>query len=223
MTEQFQLINEFLSRSEVLKKKVKHQVDSIIATTKALARDVESLAQTLQSLAALPNALSEHEKSNWNYESFATAAFQWSKCESDMAAAYEEHLEMFWKYRYVEMREARELLKQRESHLAAYLKAAERLQAKKEKQGKEPGLVRGLLHKTANAAKLGPEEEEAVQMLKSVYGYFNHVCSTELRRMCEHCTQQETLTLSDFSTTIELFLQRLALAWRTLSSKLSAH
>ena len=224
-----QAFNDFLSHSETLKRKLKVQSERITTAVKSLSKDIEVFAETLHSLARLEDVITGTDKANGVYYSFATAAAEWSRCEEELAQVYEEQLTWFWKYRCAEMREVRELVKERESHLCAYLKAAERLNQRKDRpQGGSPrsGLgstvIRGLVSlKTASFSRPPPNELEVVQTLRDEYGYYNHLTRSELSRVVDTCHHLEAKCIAEFSTNVEHYLQRMALEWRTLGSKMS--
>lgn len=228
-TDHFQSITDFLSQSEALKQKLKVQAENIISATKSLSKDIEIFAEALHSLALLEDTITSTNRASWIYNSFAMAAAEWSRCEEELALVYEEHLSWFWKYRYVEMREAKELVKERESHLSAYLKAVDRANQRKDRpQGGSPRLgigssvIRGLASlKTVSFSKPPSNELEVLQTVRDEYGYFNYLTRSELRRVVETSQELEAKCIVELGTNVEHFLQRMALEWRALGSKIS--
>ena len=235
MTDHFNVISDFLSSSEHLKRKLKRQSESLISSLVAVSKEIESFAELLKSISELQDVATRTDTLSWNYGSFATAMFQWSKWEMEIAEICKEKLNLFFKYRYMEVKELKEILKERENRLQSFVKASEKLEAKKTKLWAQGDVskwnlsasdlldIPGLRSDKAQAfARMLPSETLQVQGLQDSYGYCNYLAKGEVYRMISYCNEQEKTHFAEVSLLMEQCLQSLALEWRTLSSSLSS-
>lgn len=235
LTDHFTVISDFLTHSEALKKKLKRQSESLISALSSLSKELEAFAETLKALSELQDVATRTDTMRWNYGSFATAMFQWSKHESEIAELCQDHLNLFFKYRYSETAELKEVLKERETHLQAYVKAAERLESRKNRLWAQGDAGKWMLsaadllqlatlrsEKALAWPKMLPADTQAVDSLQASYGYFNYLAKAEMFRLGTQANETETRHFTEFSILVEQCLQSLALEWRTFSSTLSS-
>lgn len=235
LTDHFSVISDFLAATELLKKKLKRQSESLIFALNSLSKELESFAETLKSLSDLQDVATRTDTMRWNYGSFASAMFQWSKHEAELAELCKDNLNLFFKYRYSETAELKEVLKEREARLQIYLRAAERLEGRKSKLWAQGDAGKWMLSaadllqlsflrsdKAQAFAKMLPAETMTVKSLQDTYGYFNYLAKAEIYRLVTYSNDTETHHFAEFSSLVEHCLQSLALEWRTFTSTLSS-
>lgn len=235
LTDHFTVISDFLTHTELLKKKLKRQSESLVSALGSVSKELEAFAETLKALSELQDVATRTDTMRWNYGGFATAVFQWSKHESEIAELCKDHLNQFFKYRYLEAAELQEVLKERETHLQVYVKAAERLESRKNRLWAQGEAGKWMLsaadlqqlatlrsEKALALPKMLPADTLAVDALQATYGYFNYLAKAEMFRLGSETNEAETRHFAEFSALVEHCLQSLALEWRTFSSTLSS-
>jgi hypothetical protein len=190
-----------------LKKKLKRQADALIETLKSVSAQVNALAETFRALADLNDPVTYSPMPKMTYTELATALSVWSRHELGLSQSVNEHMSMFFKYRYQEMSVLKDLLKDRDVYLAAFIKAEERLMARKEKlwvqgdQGKweiDPDAHLNAQNKDEAIGLMLPKDTSTVQHIKDQYAFYNFQTSSELDRIVRESHLTETKNIEEF-------------------------
>ena len=201
-TEYFQSCNDFLSHSEILKKRLKRQSQSLLDTLKSLSAQLEGVAETYKALAELQDSLSSGSKEL--FEGLSGVFKDWSGFEGHLYEAVYDHMDTFYKFRYQEMTVLKDLLRERDTYLSAYLKAEERLCSRKEKLWSQADPSKWELdsdsaidpaalmsNKSLATTLMLPRDTATVGRAKDLFAYYNAMTFQELRRVAKEVLLSE--------------------------------
>jgi hypothetical protein len=201
-TEYFQSCNDFLSHSEILKKRLKRQSQSLLDTLKSLSAQLEGVAETYKALGELQDSLSTGSKEL--FEGLSGVFKDWSGFEGHLYEAVYDHMDTFYKFRYQEMTVLKDLLRERDTYLSAYLKAEERLCSRKEKlwsqadpskweldsdSALDPAAL--MSNKSLATTLMLPRDTATVGRAKDLFAYYNAMTFQELRRVAKEVSLSE--------------------------------
>lgn len=201
-TEYLQSCNDLLSHSEILKKRLKRQSQSLLDILKSLSAQLQAVAETYKALSELQDSLSTGSKEL--FASLSEVFMDWSGFEGHLHEAVYDHMDTFYKFRYQEMTVLKDLLRERDTYLAAYLKAEERLNSRKERLwsqadpskwelDSDSGLNSAALtsNKSLATTLMLPRDTATVGRAKDLFAYYNAMAFLELRRVAKEVTSSE--------------------------------
>ena len=232
--EYMQQCNEYLSHNEILKKRLKKQSMALMDALKALSQQIEAVADTFRSLAEIRDTVTPSSTPSEIFTALSSALIDWSTYEMRIGEAVFEHFDTFYKYRYQEMSVLKDVVRDRDLHLAGYLKAEERLVARKEKlfaQGDtnkweldgethvDPKSLVG--NKDLAMTYMLPRESAIVSKAKDLYAYYNYQTLAEVKRIVGEATASEKTNGLEFAQHHSAFLRDLQGNWGSLISTLS--
>jgi len=201
-TEYLQACNDLLSHSEILKKRLKRQSQSLLNTLKSLNEQLQGVAETYKSLSELQDSLGAGSKEL--FAGLSEVFRDWSGFEGHLYEAVYDHMDTFYKFRYQEMTVLKDLLRERDVYLSAYLKADERLNSRKERLWTQADPSKWELdsdsaldsasltsNKSLATTLMLPKDTATVGRAKDLFAYYNAMAFLELRRVAKEVTGSE--------------------------------
>lgn len=234
-TEYIRKLNDFVCHSEVLKSRIRSQAISLGQAIETVASILTSVSESFKQLAQLQRTFPQMSTAMSVYNDVADSMSKWVSYEHTKSTHVEEYLDSYLSYHSNELGPLRDLIREKESHYSAFIKAESKLSARKEKLwhqgdtnkwemstsdiGMDPAAL--FADKELALSKMLANETASVRALKDKFAFFNVQVYTESERVFKHGVEDDLENFSDFSKKEAEHCTSLHLAWSQLISRLA--
>jgi hypothetical protein len=228
-------LNDYVCNSEVLRNRLCSQTSSLSHAIESVANCLTAVSDSFRQLAQLQQSFSEMSTAMEVYTSVAESLTNWVGYEHLKAAHVNEFLGEYLNYHSSELGPIKDLIRERENHLANFTKTEAKLNARKEKLwhqgdvnkwemssadiGSDPASL--FANKKVAMSKMLVSATMQVRSLKDRFAFYNVQVRTESRRVFKLGVGNDLENFSEFSKKEAAHCTSLHVAWTQLVARLT--
>jgi len=230
-----QKITDYLNSTEVLKKKLKRQTDTLIEKLSEVSDLFGGISETYKNLEDLQSKLPEIPGNKPLYCALKESFAEWAASEYQKLNLVRNYCNAFSKYGYLEVSPLLDLVKEKDSKLAQYRKSKQKLLQKKEKLWQVGNVQQwGLRMEDLNISeseilkdkqlafsKMLYKDNRVLKRIEDEFAYLNFQVRSECRRVMLDNQLIENIHFTELGNKLKDHTQYLHQHWENFISKLT--